>query len=398
MIRVLSCAVGLSMTPPTYLNVIPDNLMNNTPSTKISIVAANPRSGQAKTGLILVLAFVAAILLMASVYTVDEAEQAIVVQFGAPVGEPITEPGLHFRVPFIQEIRRFDKRLLSWDGDPNQIPTVEEQFISVDTTARWRIVDPLKYLQSVQNEFGAQSRLNDILDSVVRDKIASSSLVDIVRSKDWQVSKEDLQRAMAAEGDEDILLQKVEAGREELVRSILETAQKQMPQYGIELVDIRIKRINYVEMVQQQVFERMIAERQRIAEQFRSEGQGRSAEIDGETDRLLLEIKSGAERDADVIRGMADAEATKIYNDAYGADPEFYAYYRTLESYSKSLGRGTTMVLGADSDYFKYFQSSLVRPMSAIRSPGELVAPVNESAATQSAEPASESADEVGPQ
>ncbi len=319
---------------------------------------ANLRSGQAKAALIVLATLVLAILLFASIYTVDEAEQAIVVQFGAPVGEPVTEPGLHFRIPFIQEIRRFDKRLLSWDGDPNQIPTVEEQFISVDTTARWRIVDPLKYLQSVQNEFGAQSRLNDILDSVVRDKIASSSLVDIVRSKDWKVSQEDLRRAMAAEADEEILLQKVEAGREELVQSILETAQKQMPQYGIELVDIRIKRINYVELVQQQVFERMIAERQRIAEQFRSEGQGRSAEIEGETDRLLLEIKSEAERDADVIRGMADAEATKIYNEAYGADPEFYAFYRTLESYSKALGRGTTMMLGGDSEYFKYFQSS----------------------------------------
>jgi len=316
------------------------------------------RSGQAMASVIVLAALVLLIVLFASIYTVDEAEQAIVVQFGAPVGEPVTEPGLHFRIPFIQEIRRFDKRLLSWDGDPNQIPTVEEQFISVDTTARWRIVDPLKYLQSVQNEFGAQSRLNDILDSVVRDKIAASSLVDIVRSKDWKVSQEDLRRAMAAEGDKEILLQTVEAGREELVKSILETAQKQMPQYGIELVDIRIKRINYVVSVQAQVFERMIAERQRIAEQFRSEGQGRSAEIEGETDRLLLEIKSEAERDADVVRGMADAEATKIYNEAYGADPEFYAFYRTLESYSKALGRGTTMVLGGDSEYFKYFQSS----------------------------------------
>ena len=316
------------------------------------------RSGQAMAAVIVLAALVLLIVLFASIYTVDEAEQAIVVQFGAPVGEPVTEPGLHFRIPFIQEIRRFDKRLLSWDGDPNQIPTVEEQFISVDTTARWRIVDPLKYLQSVQNEFGAQSRLNDILDSVVRDKIAASSLVDIVRSKDWKVSQEDLRRAMAAEGDKEILLQTVEAGREELVKSILETAQKQMPQYGIELVDIRIKRINYVVSVQAQVFERMIAERQRIAEQFRSEGQGRSAEIEGETDRLLLEIKSEAERDADVVRGMADAEATKIYNEAYGADPEFYAFYRTLESYSKALGRGTTMVLGGDSEYFKYFQSS----------------------------------------
>jgi modulator of FtsH protease HflC len=289
-----------------------------------------------------------------SMFTVDESEQAIVVQFGAPVGDPITDPGLHFRIPLVQEVRRFDKRLLSWDGDPNQIPTVEEQFISVDTTARWRIVDPLKFLQSVQNEMGAQSRLNDILDSVVRDKIASSSLVDIVRSKDWKVSEEDLRRAMAAEGDEEILLQEVVSGREELVRSILETAQLQMPQYGIELVDIRIKRIDYVESVQKQVFERMIAERQRIAEQFRSEGEGRAAEIGGETDRLIAEIKSEAERDADIIRGQADAEATQIYNEAYGRRPEFYAFFRTLESYTESLSQGVTLVISSDSDYFHY--------------------------------------------
>jgi modulator of FtsH protease HflC len=318
--------------------------------------------GRAALVLILVLVAIVAVVAAASIFTVDESEQAIVVQFGAPVGDPITEPGLHFRIPFIQEVRRFDKRLLSWDGDPNQIPTVEEQFISVDTTARWRIVDPLKFLQSVQNEMGAQSRLNDILDSVVRDKIASSTLVDIVRSKDWKVSKEDLRRAMAAESDEEILLQEVVSGREELVRSILETAQLQMPQYGIELVDIRIKRINYVESVQKQVFERMIAERQRMAEQFRSEGEGRAAEIGGETDRMIAEIKSEAERDANIIRGQADAEATQIYNEAYGEDAEFYAFFRTLESYADSLGKGVTLVISSDSDYFHYLRSSLENP------------------------------------
>lgn len=315
------------------------------------------RRGWAAAPLIALAVLVLLVLLFASAYTLDESEQAIVIQFGAPVGEPITQPGLHFRVPFVQEVRRVDKRLLSWDGDPNQIPTVEEQFISVDTTARWRIIDPLRFLQSVQSEAGAQSRLNDILDSVVRDKIASSSLVDIVRSKDWKVSEADLERAMAGETDEEILLQEVEAGREELVRSILETAQLQMPQYGIELVDIRIKRVDYVEMVQRQVFERMIAERQRIAEQFRSEGEGRAAEIDGESDRMVSEIKSQAERDAEIIRGQADAEATRIYNEAFGSDAEFYSFFRTLDSYSKSLGRGVTMVIGGDSDYFRYLRT-----------------------------------------
>lgn len=317
----------------------------------------SPRGGQVMVLLAVVLVAIIAFVARASMYTVDEAEQVIIVQFGAPVGDPITEPGLHFRTPFIQEVRRFDKRLLSWDGDPNQIPTVEEQFISVDTTARWRIVDPLKFLQSVQNETGARSRLSDILDSVVRDKVASSPLVDIVRSKDWKVTEADLERAMAGEGEEEILLQEVVAGRGELVREILATAQRQMPQYGIELVDIRIKRINYVESVQQQVFQRMIAERQRIAEQFRSEGTGRASEIEGETERMLAEIESEAEKEAEIIRGEADAEATKIYNEAFGNEQEFYTFLRTLESYSNSLGPGVTVILSSDSDYFRFLQS-----------------------------------------
>lgn len=298
-----------------------------------------------------------AALVSASTYTLDETEQAVVVQLGAPVGDPVTTPGLHFKLPLIQEVRRFDRRLLSWDGDPNQIPTRGEQFISVDTTARWRIADPLVFMQRVQNESGARLRLSDILDSVVRDHISASELVEIVRSKDWKVSEEDLERVVAGEEDEEILLQEVKAGREELVRSILATAQKQMPELGIELVDIRIKRVGYVEAVQERVFERMIAERQRIAEQFRSEGQGRAAEIDGETQRQLAEIRSAGRRDAEVIRGRADAEATRIYNEAFGADPEFHAFFRTLESYGKSLGEDVTFVIGGDSDYFRYLRS-----------------------------------------
>lgn len=315
------------------------------------------RRGNTLITLIVLLAIVGLFVLRSSMYRVDEAEQVILVQFGAPVGEPVTSPGLHFRTPFVQEVRRFDKRLLSWDGDPNQVPTVEEQFISVDTTARWRIVDPLKFLQSVQNEQGARSRLSDILDSVVRDKIASSTLVNIVRSKDWRVTQADLERAMAGEGEEETLLQRVETGRGELVRDILETAQQQMPQYGIELVDIRIKRINYVESVQQQVFARMIAERQRIAEQFRSEGAGRASEIEGETERMLAEIESEAQKQAEIIRGEADAEATGIYNEAFGGDAEFFIFLRTLESYASALGKDVTMILSSDSDYFQFLKT-----------------------------------------
>lgn len=295
--------------------------------------------------------------LLASVYTLDEAEQAVVVQLGAPVGDPITTPGLHFKLPFIQEVRRFDKRVISWDGDPNQIPTRGEQFISVDTTARWRIVEPLTFMQRVQNERGATMRLNDILDSVVRDKISATDLVEIVRSKDWKISEDDLERVqVAGEEDEEILMQEVKTGRQELVKAIFTQAASQMPEMGIELVDIRIKRIDYVEAVQQRVFDRMIAERQRIAEQFRSEGQGQAAEIDGDTERTLSEIRSEANRKAEIIRGQADAEASRIYSQAYGADPEFYAFQRTLESYPKTVGPSSTLILGTDSEYFRYLR------------------------------------------
>ncbi len=195
------------------------------------------------------------IVLIASTFTVDEAEQAIVFQFNAPVGDPITEPGLHFKLPFIQNVRTFDKRLFSWDGDPNQIPTRGEQFISVDTTARWRIADPLVFYQRVRDINGATRRLNDILDSVVRDHISATDLTEIVRSRDWRVTEEDLERMqLAAEGEDQALLEEVQIGREEMVRSILETARAEVPDFGVELVDIRIKRLDYVRQVQEQVF------------------------------------------------------------------------------------------------------------------------------------------------
>lgn len=306
---------------------------------------------------VFVIVLAAIVGLLASVYTLDEAEQAVVVQLGAPVGEPITRPGLHFKLPFIQEVRRFDKRVISWDGDPNQIPTRGEQFISVDTTARWRIVEPLTFLQRVQNERGATMRLNDILDSVVRDKISATDLVEIVRSKDWKISEDDLEKIqIAGEEDEEILMQEVKTGREELVNSIFDQAASQMPAMGIELVDIRIKRIDYVEAVQQRVFDRMIAERQRIAEQFRSQGQGKAAEIDGDTERQLSEIRSEANRRAEIIRGQADADASRIYSEAYGVDPEFYAFLRTLESYPKTVNASSTLILGTDSEYFRYLR------------------------------------------
>jgi len=309
--------------------------------------------------LILIVAAGAAVLLYAGSYALDESEQAIVLQFGKPVGDPVTSPGLHFKVPFIQEVRRFDKRLLIWDGAPTQIPTSGREFISVDTTARWRIVDPLKFLESVSNEEGAQSRLDDIIDSAVRDRISSTELTDIVRSADWAVTEEDLQstEVVAAESGDKELQQPVQVGRQKLTRQILDTARPEMGQYGIELLDMRLKRLNYIEDVRRQVFDRMISERQRIAEKYRSEGQGEASRIEGETSRQLAEIRSEARRKAQIIRGEADAEATRIYAAAYSANPEFYAFQRTLESYAASLGSRATLVLSPDSAYFQYLRS-----------------------------------------
>lgn len=307
-------------------------------------------------GLVAILILVGLLLGTGAFYTVDAAQQAVVLQFGRPVGEPVTTAGLHFKMPFIQEVRFFDRRIQAWDGDPNQIPTRGREFISVDTTARWRIVDALKFLQSVRDERGALSRLDDILDSVVRDMVSSTDLVEIVRSADWKVTTADLERAVLIEENVSELTRPIELGRQQLEERILAEARKAMPQYGIELVDLRIKRLNYIQSVQQQVFDRMISERQRVAEQFRSEGQGEASRIRGDTSKQLAEVRSEAKRAAEVIRGEADAEATRIYSEAYSADPEFYAFLRTLQSYQSSLAGKATLVLGADGDYFRFLQ------------------------------------------
>ena len=308
----------------------------------------------APIGVVLLLVVVT---LWSGFYSLDETQQAVILQFGEPIGEPVTQPGLHWKTPFIQEVRLFDKRVLAWDGSPNQIPTGGREFISVDTTARWRIVDPLRFLQSVTDETGAQSRLDDIIDSVVRDKISGSDLVEIVRSSDWDVTEEDLEEIEdpAIEKSSDLTRQ-VQMGRQQLTREILDEARRQMPEYGIKLVDVRIKRLNYIADVRQQVFDRMISERQRIAEQFRSEGQGEASRVKGETSRDLAKIRSEAQRKAEIIRGQADAEATGIYSGAYNQEPDFYAFLRTLESYQNTLGGKTILMMSADSDYFRFLK------------------------------------------
>jgi len=301
---------------------------------------------------VLVLLFVA----MSSAFVIDQAEQGIIVQFGEPVGPVITEPGLHWRVPFIQDVRRFDKRLLAWDGDVSQIPTLGREFVIVDTTARWRIRDPLQFLRSVRDEQGARSRLDDILDSVVRDIVSGTEIEEIVRSADWRVSVEDLPAEEGVEVKEEEL-ERPRKGRAVLEQEMLTAAARQTPDLGIELMDVRIKRINYIDSVRAQVESRMIAERQSIAARFRAEGQGRSQEILGDMERQIRTIRSEAERTAQGIIGKADAEATRIYGAAYSADPEFYSFFRTLESY-KALGENTTLMIDAQSDYFRYLQNT----------------------------------------
>lgn len=303
-----------------------------------------------------VIAFIIVIVASMSLYRLDEAQQAILVQFGEPIGDVINEPGLQFKLPW-QEVRYFDKRLLVWDGDVTQIPTLGREFILVDTTARWRISEPLRFLRSVRDERGARTRLDDIIDSVVRDMVSSTELEEIIRSQDWEVDLEDLEDpTLADRGDVD-LQQRPKLGRELLEQEILQRARRLMPELGIRLNDVRVKRVNYIESVRRQVESRMIAERQSIAERFRSEGQGRSQEILGEMERELRTIRSEAARTAEEIRGNADAEATRIYGDAFGRDPEFYSFFRTLESY-RALGENSTIMLRADSDFFRYLEQA----------------------------------------
>lgn len=305
--------------------------------------------------IIAAIALLAFITLRESTFVIDQSEQAILVQFGEPVGEPINEPGLHFRTPFVQEVRRFDKRLLAWDGDVSQIPTLGREFVIVDTTARWRISDPLQFLRSVRDESGARTRLDDIIDSVARDIVSGTDLEEIVRSRDWQVDVKEVEDEAVLRGDVD--LEKPKKGRERLEQEMLAAASRLMPELGIELVDVRIKRINYIESVRRQVETRMISERQSIAERFRSEGQGKSEEILGQMERELRTIRSEAERQAAEIRGRADGEATRIYGEAFGADPEFYAFFRTLESY-RALGENSTLMIDSDSEFFRYIEST----------------------------------------
>jgi membrane protease subunit HflC len=282
-------------------------------------------------------------------YTVSETEQVILTQFGDPVGDPVVTPGLHWKVPFVQRTNLFDKRFLEWDGNPNQVPTRDKRFIWVDTYARWRITDPLLFFQRLRDERGAQSRLDDILDGETRNAVARHDLIELVRSTNRNPEDVPIESE-----EEAVILERIEKGRQQITREILETAAGRTADLGIELLDLRLKRINYVEEVQQDVFARMIAERQRIAEQFRSEGQGEAARINGERERELAQIQSEAYRQAEELRGEADAEASRIYADAYNRDAEFYAFTKSLETYEQTMDASTLFILGTDNELLRF--------------------------------------------
>jgi membrane protease subunit HflC len=306
---------------------------------------------------LLALIVVAAMVSTGAFYVVNEGEQVVITQFGRPVGVAVKDAGLNFKIPFIQAVNRFEKRLLNWDGSPNQIPTKDKKLIWVDTTARWRISDPLLYLTRVTTKTTALSRLDGIIDSVVRDAVSENDLVELVRSEGWAGAVgEKVSDAGYAQKEVQEVSRPLEVGREKITRAMLLSASKLAPEFGIELVDVRIKRINYVDSVLKKVFERMISERKRIAAQYRSEGEGEAARINGEMQKELKRISSEAFRTAQELRGKADAEATKIYGDAYNRDPEFYSFSKTLELYREQEHNKTRMILTTDSDFYKYLK------------------------------------------
>lgn len=297
------------------------------------------------------LVLLAAAVVYDGFYILEEGQQVVVTQFGAPVGDPVTDAGLHLKMPFLQQVNTFDKKIQIWDGDPNQIPTNDKTFVFLDVTARWRISDALKYLQSTGgSESRAQSLLDNIIDGTVRDMVNKNNLIEIIRSSDW--SEETM-----TTGRTDSLGSKPKMGRDKISDRILEVAARATPQYGIELIDVMFKRVNYIESVRLKVYDRMISERKRIAAEKRSFGEGQKAEILGTVERELKEIVSGANREAVTIKGKADAEATKIYGDAYSQDPDFYSFLKTLETYEDIIADNTSLILSSDSDLYKFLKN-----------------------------------------
>lgn len=311
--------------------------------------------------LILIILIIAGVLIYNGAYIVDETEQVVITQFGRIIGAPKTTPGLKFKIPFIQRANFFNKNLLDWDGDPGQIPTSDKTFIWVDVFARWKIVDPIKFFQTVNNRFNAMTKLNDIIDPAVRNFITSHKLIEAVRKSNRKLDTREVGLEDVKEEDQRTFYT-VEVGREKITQGIMAQAQPKLAQFGIELVDVKIKRINYVEEVQKSVYGRMIAERKQIAEKFRSEGKGEARKIQGNKERDLQQITSEAYKKAQEIKGKADARATKILAEAFGVDPEFYSFIKTLEVYNEILDKDNSLILSTDSEFLKYFKGYTDRP------------------------------------
>ncbi len=294
------------------------------------------------------------LFLFTAAYVVDETEQVVVTQFGKVVGKPKTEPGLYFKLPVIQQATFFPKNLQQWDGDPGQIPTLDKTYIWVDAFARWKIVDPVKFFQTVNNVVGAKGRLDNIIDPAVRNLITENRLIETVRRTNrkldtFEIGLDDEEQARAP-------VFQIVTGREKITEAIVQQAQPKLIQFGIELVDVKLKRINYVEQVRESVYARMIAERRQIAEKFRSEGQGEARKILGQKERDLKEITSEAYRISQEVKGKADAEATRLYAETFGVDPDFYSFTKTLETYSEAMDKNSSMVMSTDSAFFKYLK------------------------------------------
>jgi membrane protease subunit HflC len=303
----------------------------------------------------IVLLVLLVIVLANAAFIVNEWEQVIITQFGQPVRDPIVTPGLKFKIPFIQKLHRFDKRFLEWEGDVAELPTKDKVFILVDGYARWRISDPLLFFQRLRNEMGAQSRLDDILDGETRNAIAKHELLQVIRSTNRVPEVDEAMPEL--EGH----LEEITEGREDIRNQVLVAGQGRTADLGIEVLDVQFKRINYGEQVLQDVYQRMTSERSRIAERFRSQGQGEKAKILGDMDRELKRIQSEAYREAEGIRGRADAEATDIYARAYNQSAEarrFYEFLKTMETFESTVDPETLLLLSTDGDFYRFLKGS----------------------------------------
>ncbi len=306
-----------------------------------------------KIKLLIIPLIIILIAIFSGAYVIDETEQVVITQFGKSIGAAKTAPGLYFKIPVIQQANFFPKNLLEWDGDAGQVPTLDKTFISVDTFARWKIVDPLKFFQTVNNVLGAQARLDDIIDPAVRNFITSYPLIETVRDTNREL---DTFEAGIDRADEERTLGTITTGRGKITLGILNQAQPKLKDFGIELVDVEIKRLNYVEQVQKSVYARMIAERKQIAEKFRSEGEGEARIIEGNRDKELKKITSEAYKTAQEVMGKADAESTTLYALAYNKDPEFYSFVKSLDVYQNVMDNKSFLLLSTDSDFLRYFK------------------------------------------